>query len=133
MSFDLAISSAGDLIVSSNGDLAGISGTDLIEQRMRLRMRLQRGAWAYDDDNTLGSQLSRLMGMAPDRAAALAPAYVQEALRAMTEIEILNVGVYPGLGYLTLLIEYRVLEDAGGSNDENIDQMEFTLTGGGST
>lgn len=133
MSFDLAISRAGDLIVTPNRDLSGISGTDLIEQRMKIRLRVEQGTWTYDETNSLGSQLHRLLGISPARAAAIAPAYVHEALRAMDDIEVTAVNVFPAVGFLTIFIDYRVLDDLDAPNEENAQRLEIMLTAEGTT
>lgn len=89
--FDLALSPNGDLILAGNRDLAGISGADLVEQRIRLRLRLRRGTWVYDENETLGSQLHRMIGMAPEEAHNSVGAYVREALRTMDDINVDDV------------------------------------------
>jgi hypothetical protein len=45
MSYDLAISEHGDLILAGNRDLGGVSGVDLLNQRIQTRLRLHRGSW----------------------------------------------------------------------------------------
>jgi phage baseplate assembly protein W len=92
--YDLAISEHGDLVMAGNRDLAGISGTDLLEQRMRVRLTLHRGSWAFDSTNTLGSSLYTLIGMSPDKAGSSIQPYVRQALRPLeTEITIDDVWV----------------------------------------
>jgi len=92
MAWDFGISEHGDLIFTGHRDLAGKSGTDLLEQRMILRLKLHRGEWIFDDDETLGSNLYRLIGMsAADIHGAIEP-YVREALRPMdNEIQVVSV------------------------------------------
>lgn len=90
--FDLALSEHNDLVIAGNRDLAGVSGTDLIEQRIRLRLKIRRGTWVYDEGKTLGSQLFQLIGTSPDEVHTSVGAYVREALRPMSnEIEIQDV------------------------------------------
>jgi phage gp46-like protein len=92
MPYDLALSGNGDLVIAGNRDLAGVSGTDLIDQRIRLRLRLRRGAWVYDDAKTLGSELFHLSGQKAIDLQTMATAYVRDALRTMSdEITIENV------------------------------------------
>ena len=83
--YDLAISEYGDLVIGGNRDLAGVAGTDLIEQRIRLRLRLRRGEWLYDDSKTLGSLLFQLSGMTADQVHTSIPVFVREALRPMAD------------------------------------------------
>jgi hypothetical protein len=93
MSWDLVISEHGDLVFGSNRDLAGVSGNDLLEQRMRLRLKIQRGSWVYDEDENLGSRLNTVSTMRPDQMDTAVRAYVQEALLPMTEIVVTDVQV----------------------------------------
>ena len=88
--YDLAISEHGDLILSGNRDLAGVSGTDLIDQRIKLRLTIHRGVWFFDADGTLGSNLFRVLGAAPQSALEV-EAHVREALRPMPEISIEDI------------------------------------------
>jgi phage baseplate assembly protein W len=81
--YDLVISEHGDLVMAGNRDLAGVSGIDLLEQRMRIRLMLHRGSWAFDPDDTLGSALYTLMGMPPDSAGGSIDPLVRQALKPM--------------------------------------------------
>lgn len=129
MAWDLAISEHGDLIFGANRDLAGVSGINLIEQRMKIRLKLQRGSWVFDDTETLGGNLHILIGQAPDKAAQAAPALVREALRPMEEINVDDVLVDTTNNDVTLKIFYSLHP----SGDEDIDdesgqrQLVFTL------
>lgn len=131
--FDLAIAPNGDLIISGSRDLAGKSGTDLLEQRMILRLKLHRGEWTYDDDDSLGSQLFRLIGENPTKAQAMAPAYVREALRDLdNEISIDDVQItYDQARSITLLLTYTVLEDLAGDSEQDAQQVEVQIPFGG--
>src|SRR4029077_17204816 len=90
MSYDLAISEHGDLIMAGSRDLAGVSGIDLINQRIVVRLTIHRGTWFFDADGTLGSFLYRVLGQSPQSALEI-DSYVREALRPMTEISIEEV------------------------------------------
>lgn len=130
--WDLALSSNGDLILSGANDLAGISGTDLIEQRIRLRLRLHRGEWEGDADDRLGSQLYRLAGMSPVKAQQVAPAYVRDALRDMSdEITIGDVRIAYDTRSITLTVGYSVLSDLGATAEEDAQQIEIQIPAGG--
>jgi hypothetical protein len=85
MAWDLGLSEHGDLMFSGNRDLAGISGINLIEQRMKIRMRVERGGWIYDTDKTFGSNLHRLVGLSADQVASQLTPLVNEALRGMND------------------------------------------------
>lgn len=128
MSWDIALAPTGDIRFSSSGDLAGISGTDLIEQRMMLRMKIQRGSWTYDEDGTLGSQLVRLTGMASQLAITQVDAYVREALRDMNEISIGDIDISQNGSALVLLINYSVVEETVSMDEENQQQLEVVIS-----
>jgi phage gp46-like protein len=133
VSWDLALADNGDLIISGSRDLAGKSGTDLLEQRMTLRLKLHRGEWTYDDNDSLGSQLYRLIGENQTRAASLAPAYVREALREMEDevsIDDVQVNFYDSRS-ITLTLIYTVLDDLGGQAEQNAQELEITIPFGG--
>jgi hypothetical protein len=134
MAWDLALNN-GDLIFGSNNDLAGISGSDQIEQRMKLRLMLHRGSWVYDTSETLGSYLYRLIGQRPENAASAAPAFVREALRPMNEIQVDDIQVSFIDTAIRLVVVYRIVvtaDDTVTTGEER--QLEITLpaaTGGG--
>lgn len=136
MSWDLALSMAGDLvfspgdlIFSPSADVQGISGVDLIEQRMVMRMKLHRGSWTYDADGSFGSQLYKLMGSNPKSGAAQASAYVREALREIPEIDIDDVSISFQGSSLVLIINYHVLEVSVSSDEVNEQTLEIVVAG----
>jgi|SRR5215467_2222375 len=90
MAYDLALSPHGDLIFGGNRDFAGVSGTDLVNQRITIRLVTHRGAWFYDPDGTLGSDLYQMAGKSPDAALEI-DARVRDALREMDDIEIQDI------------------------------------------
>jgi phage gp46-like protein len=134
VAWDLALAPNGDLIISGARDLAGKSGTDLLEQRMILRLKLHRGEWSYDDNDSFGSQLYRLIGENPVKAQAQAPAYVREALRPMeNEVLIDDVQVnFDDSRSITLTLLYQVLDDLGGDAEQQAQEIEITIPFGGS-
>ncbi len=131
--WDLALAPNGDLIISGNRDLAAKSGVDLLEQRMTMRLKMHRGEWTYDENNSLGSQLYRLIGDNPTRATATASAYVREALRPMEdEISIDDIQVNMDSRAMTLTVTYSVLDDTGGESEQATQQLEVSISFGGS-
>jgi len=88
--YDLVISDHGDLILAGSRDLEGVSGTDLLDQRIVIRLKIHRGSWYYDTSETLGSYLFRILGTDPN-AALEVDTYVREALRPITEISVEEV------------------------------------------
>ena len=135
MAWDLALDGNGDVIMSGSHDLLGRSGTDLIEQRMRLRMKLHRGEWFYDNSDTLGSQLYRLLGMSPDRAMLMLPAYVREALSPIEGISIDDIQTKTtDSGEISVVVIYHTEDDLEAYGDAQANQavITFPLTGGSS-
>jgi hypothetical protein len=129
ISYDLALSGHGDLVVSGNRDLAGISGTDLIEQRIRLRLRVQRGSWIYDETQTLGSNLNNVIGMEPERAQSVADNLVREALIRMTEITVSGVTLIYGDKDVTTVVHYQITSEGEGSEgSEEAEVHDLTIT-----
>ena len=116
--YDLALSEHGDLIVSGSRDAAGISGIDLVEQRMRLRLMLRRGTWLYDESKTMGSNLHTVIGMSPEDAQTAIGPLVREALRPMDEIVVDDVQTVPPddpdapVTSITLVVLYSLNESA---------------------
>jgi len=126
--YDLALSEHGDLVIAGNRDLAGISGTDLIEQRMRLRLKIRRGSWLYDDEGDLGSNLEQVTNSEPERAEQSIQNYVQQALEPMEEISVVSITTdYTDLN-LTLSVQYQ-LTDIEGEAEGEIQELEITLQG----
>jgi hypothetical protein len=135
MSFDLAISEHGDLVLSGNRDLSGISGEDLLNQRIMLRLRLHRGTWFYDEQGTLGSNLHKVMINSADKDLQI-EGRVQEALAEMAdEIDIIQVdskyredekSVFVSLVYST-----KVDSSQLGTGDETDTQIQLRVPLGG--
>ena len=129
MSYDVAISELGDLILTASRDLAGISGTQLLEQRMKLRLRLHRGEWKYDYAGTLGSLLYTLSGLPAEHAATYVDAYVRESLLDMQEISVVAVQTEQTTEDITLIIVYQtVYTEADDTTTSDPDLQELTLT-----
>jgi hypothetical protein len=88
--WDMVLSEHGDLIIAGNRDLQGISGIDLVNQRIRMRLRVHRGTWFYDENDTFGSNLYQIIGKAPASGIQV-ESYVREALRPMDDISITEI------------------------------------------
>jgi len=88
--WDLAISDYGDLILAGNRDLAGVSGEDLISQRITTRLLVHRGSWFYDTEGTFGSDLYQSIGKTPQQDLEI-DARVRDALTAMDDIVVEDV------------------------------------------
>jgi phage gp46-like protein len=93
LSFDIALDyNTGDIIMAPNMDIQGRTGPDVYEQRIRIRLKIQRGTWELDPtDGELGSRLLELARMPAQRALVDVEQYVREALAPMDDIVVENV------------------------------------------
>lgn len=91
MAWDLAIGPHGDLLFAGNRDLTGVGGHSLTEQRIRLRCKIPRGSWVYDEPRTLGSNLWKLLGVGRADVIENVDPYVREALTPMGDISVEDV------------------------------------------
>jgi len=130
VSWDLGIAN-GDLVISASGDLSGISGTDLLDQRIGIRLRLHRGEWVYDDNEVLGSQLYTLVGQTQQAAAQAAASHVHNALREMSgDIGIDRVEVQKlDPRTITCIVHYHVLDESGASSEQTAEIVDVTIGG----
>lgn len=130
MAYDIAISENGDLIMTAHRDLAGISGSALIEQRMKLRLRLHRGEWIFDSQQTFGSQLFSLAGLSAGDASKYAAAYVREALRDMPEISVTDVQLVTSQHNIILIVLYQqelTQDDDSIPSDQGLQELSITV------
>lgn len=95
MAYDLALGSTNDLLFGASRDLLGVSGIALYEQRIRTRLKIDRGSWVYDDRNTLGSRLNNALGTITQQTISEITMYVHEALDTMDDVKITKVSVEP--------------------------------------
>jgi phage gp46-like protein len=113
MAWDLAISEHGDLVFGGNRDLAGVSGIDLIEQRIKTRLKVPRGTWLYDRVGDLGSSLHTVSNMRPEHVITAAKGYTAEALRPLDEIQVQEIQVDADGRGIAVTVFYLVNDDAG--------------------
>ena len=104
MSWDLALGPTNDLILSPSGDFLGVQGINLIEQRIRLRLKIRRGSWVYDTDGTLGSRIDSLLSKTSQQAISEVGAFVHEALDSMDDISVTNIEVEPSDNGRTMVL-----------------------------
>lgn len=93
MPIDIAYDfSAGDIVIAPNKDVDRRTGLSLIDQRIRMRLKIFQGSWLYDPTGgTLGSRLSEATRMPIFRAIQEVPLLVREALQPMDDIDVTNV------------------------------------------
>ena len=94
MAWDLALDENGDLIFGANRDLLPVTGLELTEQRMRVRLLLPQGTATYDTTSSVGSELRGIL-----RRPLTEISYqelvvrVQEALAPMDDIIVSDVEI----------------------------------------
>jgi hypothetical protein len=93
MAWDLAIDyNTGDLKVAPNEDFQARTGPATIDQRIRVRLRIEQGEWALDPSGgQLGSRLSEVLRLPNWRAMTELELVVKEALASMDDIDVQNV------------------------------------------
>jgi len=123
---DLAIDyNTGDLIVSPNSDLSVRTGQGVVEQRIRVRLRVHYGMW--DVDPSLGSRLYDMLRMPDTRAQQTAELTVREALEPMTDIIVHDVSVSideDDSRKVNITITYAMIEDS----EDPADALTTTTT-----
>jgi phage baseplate assembly protein W len=127
MSYDLALSEHGDFIIAGNRDLAGVSGTDLIDQRIRTRLKIPRGSWVYDNDGTFGSNLYAGISQDPAVVQERADSVVHEALSDMTEIVVVATTVEFTDNAAVLTVHYQVVDEELEETEGNVRAMQMIL------
>lgn len=97
MPVDLAIDlNSGDLLIAPNNDAEIRSGQDLVNQRIRVRLKIWRGQWTLDPTNgTLGSGLRDALRLPMNMALQAIPLLVREALTPMEDILVTDVEATP--------------------------------------
>lgn len=120
MAFDLAISEHNDLIFAANRDLLGVGGVELVEQRIKLRIKMERGSWVYDINQDLGSNVHRALGKVYDLAASEIPTWVRQALEPMEDIQVQEVQMRQPVDNSQLaeiVVSYEILTAPGETTD----------------
>lgn len=112
MPFDLAISEFDDLLFSASGDMLGASGQALMEQRIRLRLKIIRGSWLYDSTDRLGSFLHTIPAGSLEDVQEQVEVIVRDALAPMNDIVVTGVEIEritPG-GMIIVQVQYDLSE-----------------------
>lgn len=134
MSTDLAIDRlTGDLLVAPNNDLLLLTGIGVVEQRMRVRLKIHQGDWEFDPTGgSLGSRLTDLLRLPPIRALGELPLVVKEALAPMTDIRVIDVNAELNAEHATQIdfsVVYVVVDSQGVESDEQILEDFLAVTG----
>jgi hypothetical protein len=85
----------GDWVFDGNNDYMGVSGDELIRQRIFIRMKIPRGSFLYDADGILGSRAYQLLRFTVDRTARDLTSVIEEALEGLDEITIQGIDIVP--------------------------------------
>jgi hypothetical protein len=125
MASDLAIDwNTGDLVISPTKDLSLRTGQGVVDQRIRVRLRIPYGSW--DINPSLGSRLPDMHRMPDSRARQTAELVVREALEPMTDIVVQDVHVESDLEdqrVVNILISYSMVDD-----EEGVETLTTTAT-----
>lgn len=91
MAVDLMIdfTNAGDLVVTPGNDVALVSGQAEVEQRMKVRIKVQFGTFMLDP--TLGSTVLGLLRSPTEMVLTQLPLVVKEALATMDDVQVIDV------------------------------------------
>jgi phage gp46-like protein len=129
LSFDLAINyDTGDLLIAPNHDIQGRTGPDVFEQRIRIRLKIQRGTWLLDPSGELGSRILELSRVSSQRAVQEIEQYVREALEPMDDITVRDVTAKtdPETQKIIMLdISYQ--PHVGEASDDTLQSISLTI------
>lgn len=123
MAVDLAIDfKSGDLVVAPNKDIALRDGKALIDQRIRIRLKVIAGEWALDPTGSLGSHLQDSLRTPVWRSVTEVPLIVREALAPMEDINVVSVIAEPtedDSSGVSVTINYTIFDpDVSGEDTE---------------
>jgi len=128
MAWDLALGPTQDFIYGPNNDYLAITGINVIEQRIRTRLKIHRGTWIYDTDGTLGSRIDSVIGETYEKASSDVVMYVHEALNGMDDISVTKVTTKPlnNEKSMLLVVGFTLNPDTSQSNFAPPDEFVFT-------
>ena len=135
MPTDLAIDyNTGDLKIAPSNDIGVRTGTEVLEQRIRVRLRAHAGEWHLDPtDGQLGSHLMDTTRLPTWRALTDVERVVREALAPMTDIHVrgVNASIDPkDERKITIDLAYSIVEPTGETdNNETTLSTSLTITG----
>lgn len=134
MSWDLQISRLNDLMFGPSRDWQTITGDSLLQQRVMLRLKMQRGSWILDDTKDLGSNFIFALRMGQPAAMEALDSLVAEALEPISdEIAIAEVQAKPNeydVRAVDLLVRYQKIIPAEGTGAAFAEPsiLEFTIS-----
>lgn len=126
MATDIALDKAtGDLVAEPNNDFAVVTGGDVIDQRIRIRLKVPHGDWEQNlgldvGEMGFGSRLNEMSRLPMERAFNEIPLVVKEALAPMEDIRVYDVvcSLNPDAPTkIDFTVYYVILEDGEESED----------------
>ena len=120
MAWDLALDpETGDFVFGPARDLIGVTGPELDQQRISIRVKIPRGSFTYDDDGTLGSLLHTIPRHPSEIQLHEAQSYVLEALDGMDGVSVDEVQVSVNEnGQVEALVSYHQTTGIDATEDD---------------
>lgn len=112
-----------DLVATPSNDAQLISGVALVEQRIRIRLKVPLASWPIDP--TLGSRMYGLLRLSPAMAISQLPLVVKEALAPMTDIRVDDVEAWQD-EQTTKVVRFSITYAVVGTDGVASDQLQFT-------
>lgn len=84
----------GDWLFDSRRDLQSVEAENLVQQRIHVRLMVERGEFIYDNSGALGSRLRSVLGMGLPRGGPALEMLIREALEPMDDISISDIRVF---------------------------------------
>lgn len=84
----------GDWLFDSRRDLQSVEAEYLIQQRVHVRLMVERGEFIYDRTGTLGSRLRSLLSMGVTRGGPGLEQLIREALEPMDDIAVSQINIF---------------------------------------
>jgi len=129
--WDLKISDLNDLMFSPSRDWQAVVGTDLLHQRIMIRLKMRRGSWIFDDSRQLGSNIHFATAMQEPQARDAIQALVLEALEPISEeISVIDVQVFQTTDPVALrvVVEYQRILPPEQSDTPMMENQFLTMT-----
>ena len=135
MPTDLAVDyNTGDLKIAPSNDIGLRTGTEVLEQRIRARLRVYAGEWPLDPSGgLLGSHLRDITRQPTWRAVTDVERVVREALAPMDDVHVrsVNAQIDPkDERRIVIDLTYSVVEPTGETSDTATSlSTSLTITG----
>lgn len=84
----------GDWSFDARRDILGVEAQALVQQRIHVRLMIERGEFMYDSTGTLGSRLRTVLAMNIGQGFSATEQLIREALQPMEDIAIKSINVF---------------------------------------